>query len=64
MQGHQSETFTVTETARLLGISRQLAYILASQGRLPGALRLGHRWVVSRRQLEKFIEGGGGAENI
>ena len=64
MTEYHSETLTVAETARMLGIGRQTAYVLASQGRLPGALHLGRRIVVSRRQLEKFLEGGGGPENI
>ena len=45
-------TITVDAAARRLGIGRQLAYDLANQGRLPGALRLGRRFVVSRKILE------------
>lgn len=49
-------TLTVEAAARRLGIGRQLAYSLASQGKLPGALRLGNRIVVSRSALDAFLE--------
>ena len=49
-------TVSVEEAARLLGIGRGTAYELARQGKLPGALRLGRRIVVSRQALERFLE--------
>jgi excisionase family DNA binding protein len=52
-------TITVTSAAKLLGIGRQTAYELARQGKLPGALRLGNRIVVSRYALARFLEGDG-----
>ena len=51
------QTLTVHETAKLLGISRGTAYQLAKEGKLPGALRLGRRIVVSKKALELFLEG-------
>lgn len=64
----QPATITVAEAAKLLGIGRQTAYDLVSQGKLPGALRLGRRIVVSKRALERFLESpnetdGNGASN-
>lgn len=55
----QSETLTipVPEAARLLGISRGGAYELARRGELPGAIKLGGRVVVSRRVLERAVNG-------
>ncbi len=50
----------VEEAARYLGIGRQTAYDLAARGELPGALRLGGRWVVSRKALEEWLEGRAG----
>jgi excisionase family DNA binding protein len=50
-------TVKVEEAARILGIGRQTAYELAAQGKLPGALRLGRRIVVSRSVLEDFLAG-------
>ena len=55
----QSETMKVEEAARVLGISRQTAYNLARDGKLPGARRLGRRIVVSRRALDGFLDGKG-----
>ena len=51
------QTVTVREAAKLLGISRGTAYQLAKEGKLPGALRLGRRIVVSKKALELFLEG-------
>ena len=42
----------------MLGISRNLAYQLAREGRLPGVIKLGNkRLVVSRIQLENLLQG-------
>lgn len=48
-------TVTVEEAARLLGISRSLAYEMARVGQLP-TLKFGRRLVVPRRALEGLIE--------
>lgn len=45
---------TVEEAARLLGISRTLAYESVARGELP-AVRLGRRIVVPRRALERLL---------
>ena len=58
----ERKTLTVVEAANILGISRNTAYELARQGKLPGALRLGRRVLVSRRALEAFLEGKGDAD--
>lgn len=55
-------TLTVEEAAERLGISRTLAYELASTGRLPvPVLRLGRRIVVSRLALERVLNTDGTA---
>ncbi len=46
--------FSVTEVAKLLGISRALAYELAARGDLP-VLRLGRRIVVPRVALAALL---------
>ena len=53
-------TMSVTQAAKLLGIGRQTAYDLAAQGKLPGARRLGRRIIVSKRALERFLDGDSG----
>jgi excisionase family DNA binding protein len=55
----ERKTLTVVEAANILGIGRNTAYELARQGKLPGALRLGGRVLVSRQALEAFLAGKG-----
>lgn len=50
----QRRTYTVTETAELLGISRSTAYDLVSKGELH-AIRLGRRWVVPVSTVSSII---------
>ena len=53
--------FTVEETARILGISRGTAYLLANSGGIP-AIRIGQRrLVVPRKALEEFLSSAGKA---
>jgi excisionase family DNA binding protein len=52
----ESLTLSVPETARLLGISRALAYDLVRRGELP-ALRLGRRRLVPRAALADLMTG-------
>jgi len=53
----QSATLKISEVATMLGINKNTAYSLARQGKLPGALRLGGRWVVSRKVIEALLDG-------
>ena len=53
----QRQTITVAEAANILGIGRQTAYDLAAQGKLPGAMKLGGRILVSKKLLEAFLSG-------
>jgi excisionase family DNA binding protein len=50
----ERQTYTVRETAAVMGLSLGVTYALLRQGRLPG-LRLGKRWVVPRAQLDAFL---------
>ena len=58
-QQHQHQQvrlgLTVVEAAKVLGISRSLAYQLAASGDLP-TVRLGRRLVVPRKALERLLE--------
>jgi excisionase family DNA binding protein len=49
------ETLSVPEAAKVLGISRGLAYEMARVGKLP-TIRFGKRLVVPRRALERLLE--------
>ena len=53
----ESLTFTVDETAQLLRISRNTAYNLVREGRLP-VLRLGRRLLVPKKGLDNLLAGG------
>lgn len=49
-------TMTVAEAGEKLQISRALAYQLARQGQLPGAIRLGaKRIIVSRARFDAWL---------
>lgn len=48
-------TLTVGETAKLLGIGRQLAYDRVKTGEIP-VIKVGRRLLVPRRALEKLLD--------
>ena len=50
-------TYTLTEAARRLGISRALAYEAAHRGELP-VCRIGRRLLVPRAALARLLEDG------
>jgi excisionase family DNA binding protein len=51
-------TYTMTEAARRLGISRTMAYDLARRGEFPvRVLQVGERMLVPRTLLERYIGG-------
>ena len=56
-------TISIESAARRYGIGRSLAYQLAREGKLPGVISLGHRLLVSRVQLERFLETGEAVDN-
>ncbi len=51
-------TMTIGDAAKALGCSRNLAYQLAREGRLPGVIKLGSkRMVVSKAILNRVLNG-------
>jgi len=60
MQDSQRLTMTIPEVAKVLGVSRGLAYQLAKQDGLPGisVLHLGKRLLVSRQAIERLLQQG------
>lgn len=57
-------TISVAEAAAMLGISRNLGYLLARQGKLPGVLKLGEkRLVVSKVAIERLLQCNGQLNN-
>lgn len=58
--GEEKLTFTVSECAKRLGISRGLCYQAVRAGNLP-SLRIGHRVLIPMHALEKKLaEAGNG----
>jgi excisionase family DNA binding protein len=53
---HQRRTYTVTEVAELLGISRSSAYLYVRRGEIP-SLVLGRRVVVPRNAVDRLLAG-------
>lgn len=59
MKDNERLTLSIPEVARILGISRNLAYELAKQGKIP-ALRLSvRRLVVPKDALERMLAQAG-----
>ena len=60
MSDIETAVLSVSECAKVLKISRALAYQLAREGKLPGALRLGKkRFIVSVAKFERWLNGDG-----
>jgi excisionase family DNA binding protein len=57
LAGGDPYVVSVPEAARVLGISKDLAYDLARRGELPGAFHLGRRWRVSLVKLRAAVHG-------
>lgn len=54
----EKATMTVLEASKKLSISRALAYQLAREGKLPGAIRLGSkRIIVSTAKFNAWLNG-------
>jgi len=59
MENEKCLTITIQEAAKLLGISRNLAYELAKTGTIP-CLKLGSRRIlVPKKALEEMLSQGG-----
>jgi len=64
MKGKDRLTISVEEAAAMLGISRNLGYKLARQGKLPGVISIGQkRLVVSKAAIEKLLQCNGQTNN-
>lgn len=58
------DVMTVLEASQRLNISRALAYQLARQGKLPGAMRIGgKRIIVSTSRFNEWLNGNGKTNN-
>jgi excisionase family DNA binding protein len=61
---HEPErlTLTVDEAAKILGISRGTAYVLANNGGIPAIRISARRLIVPRKALEDFLSSAGKAK--
>jgi excisionase family DNA binding protein len=51
------EILTPGEVAQELNVTVNLIYRLAKNGKMPGWIRLGDKWVISRYALDRFLLG-------
>ena len=52
----QRQTYTIEETAKILGLGRSSAYAAAARGEIP-TIRIGRKLLVSRKALERLLAG-------
>lgn len=57
-----SPTVTVEDAARILGISRGLAYTAVREGAIP-SIRIGRRYVVKTAALAAMVSTNGGRDH-
>ena len=62
MQQTNRRTYTVEEAWRRAGIGRHSFYAALHRGDIPGALRVGRLWLVSRAPFDAWLNGGGYAK--
>jgi len=53
----ERQTLSVIETAKILGIGRNLCYSRLKNGEIP-VIRIGRRYVVPKKALEKLLSEG------
>ena len=51
----EQPVLTIKETAALLKMSERTVYLMAKDGRLPGAVRVGGSWRVVREKLLAWL---------
>ncbi|GAB3621789.1 hypothetical protein GCM10027417_30510 [Glutamicibacter endophyticus] len=53
----EKRTYSIPAVAQILGIGKARAYEMARSGELPGLLKVGNRYLVSRKVLDAFVDG-------
>jgi len=60
MRSRTAQLLNLEETALVLGIGRSTIYRAVRAGKVPFPVhRIGGKWYVPRRALERFLDGGG-----
>jgi excisionase family DNA binding protein len=52
-----ADVMTVEDVATRLGIGRNQAYEAVARGQVPGAFRLGRRWLIPRVTFDRMLRG-------
>ena len=60
----ERKTYSVPQAAAILGIGKGTAYEWARSGDLPGVLKIGQRFLVSRRVLDAYVNGEQSAQQV
>lgn len=53
----EARTVNLNEWAKQVGVGRSMAYALARRGEIPGLIRLGSRYLVSRLVMDRMLDG-------
>ena len=61
MESNGRLTYTVSETSKILGLSRNATYLACLRGDIP-CLRIGKRLIVPKVQLERLLAEAGKAK--
>ncbi len=49
--------YSMAELGVVFGISERHAYAMVAKGEIPGARRLGRRWIVPKSAVDRFLAG-------
>ena len=49
------QTYNLTEVSVLMGVSARHVYTLANEGKLPGVVKFGGRWLMPRMKLHAIL---------
>ena len=60
MSSTDRQVYTPEEVAKLLGLHANSVYTMLKSGELPG-VRAGRKWLISKRRLDAWLDGGGAA---
>ena len=52
------QTYNLTEVSVLMGVSARHVYTLANEGKLPGVVKFGGRWLMPRTKLHAILGDG------
>ena len=54
----ERQPYTVAEAARRIGVNINLFYVACRNGQIPGAFRIGGKWLIARPAFDEFLRTG------